>query len=34
MANVMSKYVRSNWVGAFVQDKRYIEQYSSLPQQQ
>lgn len=34
MANIMSKYVRSNWMGGFVQDKRYIEQYSSLPQQQ
>lgn len=34
MANVMSLYVRSNFLGSFIQDKRYMEQYSSLPQQQ
>lgn len=34
MANVLSRYVRASGIGAFVQDKRYIEQYSSLPEQQ
>ncbi|MDP4181019.1 MAG: extracellular solute-binding protein [Bacillota bacterium] len=30
---VMSKYMRGHTNGAFVQDKRYIEQYYALPQQ-
>lgn len=32
-ANAMARYIRASYNGPFVQDKRYIEQYSSLPQQ-
>lgn len=34
MAASMARYCRSHNTGAFVQDKRYMEQYSRLPQQQ
>jgi putative aldouronate transport system substrate-binding protein len=30
----LGKYVRSSYNGPFVQDKRYIEQYAELPEQQ
>lgn len=33
MAASMARYCRSHNTGAFVQDKRYMEQYSQLPQQ-
>lgn len=33
MSVAMSKYVRANSNGPFIQDKRYMEQYASLPQQ-
>jgi putative aldouronate transport system substrate-binding protein len=32
-AQAMSLYIRGNYSGPFVQDKRYIEQYLALPQQ-
>lgn len=32
-AQAMSLYIRANYSGPFVQDKRYIEQYLALPQQ-
>ena len=34
MAGMMAQYLRANYMGAFVQDVGYIEQYASLPQQQ
>ena len=33
MAVAMAKYTRSHAEGAFIQDKRYMEQYAQLPQQ-
>lgn len=33
MAQALSKYMPVSWSGPFVQDKRYIEQYVSLPEQ-
>jgi len=30
---IMSKYIRAHTNGAFIQDKRYLEQYYSLPEQ-
>ncbi len=30
----MARFFRANWNGPFVQDKRYIEQYANLPEQQ
>ena len=33
-AQAMSLYIRGNSGGPFVQDKRYIEQYLALPEQQ
>jgi len=30
----MARFFRANWNGPFVQDKRYIEQYAKLPEQQ
>lgn len=32
-AQAMSMYIRANYSGPFVQDKRYIEQYLALPTQ-
>jgi putative aldouronate transport system substrate-binding protein len=32
-AQAMAQYIRGNYNGPFVQDKRYIEQYLTLPQQ-
>jgi putative aldouronate transport system substrate-binding protein len=34
LANSMARYFRSVFNGPFVQDKRYIEQYAALPEQQ
>ena len=34
LAQSMSAHFRSNFAGPFVQDKRYIEQYFQLPEQQ
>lgn len=33
MSQAMGKYMRSNYLGPFVQDKKYIEQYYAYPQQ-
>ena len=33
MASALYKYTRAAYQGPFVQDKRYMEQYGSLPQQ-
>lgn len=34
MSNMLALYTQSYSAGPFIQDKRYMEQYSSLPQQQ
>ena len=34
LAQSMARYFRSNFSGPFVQDRRYMEQYAALPQQQ
>jgi putative aldouronate transport system substrate-binding protein len=34
MANMLALYVRSYNEGPFIQDRRYMEQYAGLPQQQ
>lgn len=33
VAHAMARHVRANFNGPFVQDKRYMEQYASLPEQ-
>jgi len=33
VSQMMSKYIRGNQVGPFVQDRRYMEQYAALPEQ-
>ena len=33
MASIMAMYMRSNAIGSFVQDRRYMEQFAALPEQ-